>query len=125
MASILVVDDDPQVREVFKRTLEAHGHQVKEAGDGRAAVASYREKPADLVILDIIMPEQDGLETILDLRRDFPDAKIIAISGGGRASAQGYLRPAKVLGADRAYSKPLAPHELLAAIEQLLKEGGR
>jgi CheY-like chemotaxis protein len=125
MAKILVVDDDEQVRDVFKRTLEAHGHEVREAGDGRSAMRSYREQPADLVILDIIMPEQDGLETILDLRRDFPEAKIIAISGGGRASAQGYLRPAKILGADRAYSKPLAPNELLAAIEQLLKEGDR
>lgn len=125
MAHILVVDDDEQVREVFKRTLEAHGHEVKEAGDGRAAVASYHEEPADLVILDIIMPEQDGLETILDLRRDFPEAKIIAISGGGRASAQGYLRPAKILGADRAYSKPLALDELLTAIDQLLKQDNR
>ena len=125
MANILVVDDDEQVREVFKRTLEAHGHRVKEAGDGRAAVSSYREQPADLVILDIIMPEKDGLETILDLRRDFPEAKIIVISGGGRASAQGYLRPAKILGADLAYSKPLAPNELLEAIDKLLKEGGR
>jgi len=124
MAHILVVDDDEQVREVFKRTLESHGHQVVEAGDGRAAVAAYREKSPDLVVLDIIMPEQDGLETILDLRRDFPDAKIIAISGGGRASAQGYLRPAKILGADLAFSKPLAPQELLEAIDRLLKQRG-
>ncbi len=122
MARILVVDDDQQVREVFKRTLESHGHLVVEAGDGRAAVAAYREKPADLVVLDIIMPEQDGLETILDLRREFPNAKIIAISGGGRASAEGYLRPAKILGADLAFSKPLAPRELLDAIDKLLKQ---
>lgn len=122
MARILVVDDDQQVREVFKRTLESNGHRVVVAADGRAAVTSYRNEPADLVVLDIIMPEKDGLETILDLRRDFPDAKIIAISGGGRASAQGYLRPAKILGADLAFSKPIAPQELLDAIERLLRQ---
>lgn len=120
MALILVVDDDDQVRAMLQTTLTRAGHDVLDAPDGKQAIELFRQQPADLVIMDIIMPEKEGLETILELKREFPAVQIIAISGGGRLGPESYLESARRFGAARAFIKPIDREELLAAIEDLL-----
>jgi CheY-like chemotaxis protein len=122
MPHILLIDDDDFFRGMVRKSLEGMGHTVTVASDGRQGVAVYKSKPADLVITDLIMPEQEGLETIMELRRLHPGLKIIAISGGGRASAKDYLPVAKKLGASRILAKPFSPETLGALIEELLAE---
>jgi len=122
MARILVVDDDEQVRTMLRLTLEGAGYETEDAPDGRSAMHLQERKPADLVITDIMMPDKDGLETILDLRRQWPEAKIIAISGGGRVIPHDYLDHAKLLGAEKVFTKPIEREELLTAIRELLGE---
>lgn len=121
MASILIIDDNSEIRRLLKRLLERHGYEVVEAPDGLVGTRLFREKPADLVITDIIMPEQEGIETIMELRRDFPDVKIIAISGGGKAMKGGdTLHVAKALGAKRTFVKPLKMKDMVEAVRELL-----
>jgi CheY-like chemotaxis protein len=122
MPRILVIDDDDQVRAVIRLALERAGYDVEEACDGEAAIKRYRADPADLIITDIVMPGKEGLETIMELRKDFPDVKIIAISGGGRLNPQSYLDLARKLGAFRSFSKPVARRDLLEAVSELLGE---
>lgn len=119
-ANILVIDDDPQIRTMLRFMLENVGYEVRDAADGKAGMSLFREKPADLVITDIIMPEKEGIETILELRRDFPSAKIIAMSGGGRLGPEQYLESAKNLGAQRILTKPFSKENVLEAVRNLL-----
>jgi CheY-like chemotaxis protein len=121
MTTILIIDDEPQVRLLLKYALEDAGYKVLEAPDGKEGVRVYRNNPADLIITDIIMPEKEGLETIKDLRQDNPDLKVIAISGGGRNNPDGYLEAAKLFGAQYAFSKPVELQELLNAVKSLLE----
>ena len=121
MKSILVVDDDEYIRIMLKKLFEQEGYAVQTADDGKSAVKSLHENHADLVITDIIMPEKEGLETIMELRRDFPNVELIAISGGGRIQANEYLKLAKVMGARYAFSKPISIIELKAAVRSLLE----
>ena len=102
MARILIIDDDVQVLAMLEQTLEQEGYEIVTAANGKEGVRLYREDPSDLIITDLIitdliMPEKEGLETIMELKRDFPDVKIIAISGGGRVEPVGYLHTAKML----------------------------
>lgn len=120
MACILVIDDDAYVRLMLRSVLEHEGYEVRDAGNGKEGEKCYRENPVDLVIMDIFMPEKEGLETIMDLKRDFPDVKIIAISGGGQIGPENYLNMAKDLGAMRIFLKPVERKELLKAIGELL-----
>lgn len=122
MATILVIDDDQEVRDFLVAVLERAGHEVSTAGNGRDGVAMFREHAVQVVITDIIMPEKDGIETILDLRREHPDLKVIAISGGGRTTPENYLHSARLLGADRAMRKPFKNEEILRAIDELTAE---
>ena len=78
MPSVLIVDDEEAIRRLIRSTLEQAGYHVREAADGKAGLSHYRQSPADLVIMDILMPDQDGLESILTLRREFPEARIMA-----------------------------------------------
>lgn len=122
MASILVVDDEDQVRELIRATLQQGGFQVVEARSGREGLHRYRQSPADLVIMDILMPDQDGLESILTLRREFPMARIIAITGGSdMIGILNFLDVAKMLGARRTLQKPFEPKQLLEAVQAELK----
>ena len=123
MARILVVDDDDHVRFMLKRALERDSHDVLTAENGLVAGRLQRESPSDVIILDIIMPEKEGLETIMELRRDDPGVKIIAISGGGQLGPSKYLKMAKILGAAFAFEKPVKLDELKAAIRQLIPAG--
>jgi len=119
MARILIIDDDVQILKMLRKTLEHEGHEVVDAADGNKGLRLYRENPTDLVITDIIMPNKEGIETIGALRREFPEAKIIAMSGGGQIEAEEYLHMAKLLGAQRTLTKPFQNEELLEAIGAL------
>lgn len=120
MANVLIVDDDPLVLETLSSFMETANHQVLRAEDGKQALKVCRTKTPDLVIVDMIMPEMEGLETIRQLRHDLPRVKIIAISGGGSLKPKDYLDVARKLGADLALTKPCSREELLQAAEQLL-----
>lgn len=120
MAKILVIDDDNGVREVIVMTLEAAGHTVDEARDGREGVARFKANPPDLVITDIIMPDKEGIEVIRDLKALVPDVRIIAMSGGGRTGNMDFLDIAKEFGATHILHKPFRPQEMLKIVAQVL-----
>ncbi len=122
MANILVVDDEFQIREMLRKMLEMEGHDVITASDGRAAIdlVQQRHIHIDLIITDIIMPDEDGLGVLMKLKNHSPEIKVIAISGGGRIGPQDYLKMAKGLGAHRVFSKPVEREEMLNAIKELL-----
>ncbi|HLJ20796.1 MAG TPA: response regulator [Stellaceae bacterium] len=121
MANILVIDDDEAMRRFVALALGRQGHAVAEAADGAEALKIMGERAIDLVITDLLMPETDGIETIMELRRLYPATKIIAISGGGEyQSGKGFLRAAESLGADRTLMKPFQFQQLLPAVQALL-----
>lgn len=122
MALILIVDDDPLILKLLNRFFKGSGHETITASDGKEALALYKEQEPDLVLTDIIMPEKDGLETIIELRRMNPELKIIAISGGGSLDSSDYLNLAKKLGANYATEKPIKKEELLAIVDKVLKQ---
>jgi DNA-binding response OmpR family regulator len=122
MALILVVEDDEQVRNLFKRTFEAAGYDVVEASNGDEGIQRYREHLADLIVTDVVMPGKEGIQMIVELRSEFPDVKIIAVSGGGIVSSPSYLVVAKNLGANRTLAKPVALEVLLATVSEVLAE---
>jgi len=105
---ILVIDDDEQIREILRMWLERAGFEVFEAADGKQGVEAQRKTPVDLLICDLIMPEQEGIETITQFKKFFPNVCIIAISGGGQIDAESYLPMARSLGAWKVYKKPLS-----------------
>lgn len=119
MARILLIDDDNPLREVLATTLSNAGHIVMQAADGRTGVELFRIEPADLVITDIIMPGQEGIETIVQFRHEVPDLPIIAMSGGASHS-KFYLDMAGKLGAQITLSKPFTSTELFRAIDTVL-----
>lgn len=121
MARILVIDDDKKLREVMRRALEHAGHTVFEADNGEAGIRLYRDRGADLIVTDIFMPERDGLETILQLRRESPGVKIVAISGGDRTQRFDLRPDAEVLGASRTLMKPFDQAELVKIVRELLE----
>ncbi len=125
MAKILLVDDDCQVRAMLKLTLEREGHQVVEAENGVEAVAKYQPDAIDLVITDIVMPEKEGIETIMELRSMDPLVKIIAISGGGRINPDDYLNWARRFGVRFTFTKPVAREQLRDAIDELMGTGSK
>ena len=123
MPSILVVDDEDQIRHLIRETLEQSGYHVTEARDGKEALQLCRLAPADLVIMDILMPDQDGLETTATLRQEFPNVKIVAITGGSEMiGILNFLDVAKMLGAHRALQKPFEMTTLLYTVEAELKD---
>ena len=120
MARILIIDDNTEVLGTYSRILEHAGYEVVVTTDGKKGIRTFREKPTDLVITDIIMPEKEGLETIMELRRDFPDVKIIAISGGAFLEPKDYLALAKQFGATCTLTKPIEQEELLETVRGCL-----
>ncbi len=117
---ILVIDDDEQMRVLLRQVMEWSGFSVNDAENGRKGMQIQRRQPADLVITDLIMPEQEGLETISLLKKEFPEVKIVAISGGGRIGPEAYLPAARELGADLVFSKPFDVKEFVTAVRGLL-----
>jgi DNA-binding response OmpR family regulator len=124
MARVLVIDDHTEIRELLRLTLQAAGYDVAVAPNGREGLELHRERPAELVITDIFMPEQEGLETIQELRRQSPSPKIIAMSGGGSLGALEYLPAAKEFGADHAIGKPFDCEAMVAAVREMLGTAG-
>ena len=120
MARILIIDDDEQSLALFEEILLREGHEVVTAHNGIEAEHHFRDGGADVVVTDILMPERDGIETIIDLRRQNPQVKIIAVSGGGRLGPTGYLETAAILGASRTFTKPVDRHDLVAAVGELI-----
>lgn len=125
MARILIIEDERQVREVLKQILEKAGYEVDTAEDGRMGVKQFRKCPAELVITDILMPNQNGLETIEELIGLNPELPMIAISGGGPGEkAQFALDVAKMCGAVRVLAKPFSKKEILETITEVLNPKG-
>ncbi len=120
MARILIMDDDDDVRLNLREMLENEGFETADACNGKKGMAIFRKNPFDLVITDIFMPEQEGIETVKELRDDFPFVKIIAISGGGKMKPGLYLNIAGQLGADKTLTKPFKREDILRAIEETL-----
>ena len=116
MATILVTDDDEPTRAALRAMLEPAGYNILEASNGDDCLKTFKEEQPDLIILDLIMPEKEGIETIRELRRDFPDVKIFAVSGSGID----YLIAAKDFGALHTFMKPLHKDEILAAVKKEL-----
>ena len=121
MADILVIDDDEGFRYMVCKLLSRAGYSVLDCQDGKKGIDLLRKNSVPLVITDLIMPDQEGIETIMQLRRDFPQVKIIAMSGGGRGSSEIYLDSAMRLGASRCFSKPFDAEAFLEAVKELLK----
>jgi YesN/AraC family two-component response regulator len=120
MSRILLVDDDAQVRKMLKITLERAGYEIVEAADGCEAVKVYDSASIDLVITDIVMPEKEGIETIMELKSANPAVRIIAISGGGRINPEDYLKWAQRFGVANTFTKPVDREELLASVAEIL-----
>ncbi len=121
MSSILLVDDNEEFRTMLSRVLTRAGFQVQEASDGQQAIDLYGIHSSDLVITDLVMPGKEGLEMIMEFRRLYAGAKIIAISGGERIGSQASLQMAKALGAQRVLAKPFSHVEILDAVREVLK----
>jgi CheY-like chemotaxis protein len=124
MAWILLIDDDDVFRSMLSQTLAHFGHQVTQARNGKEGLKFLERESVDLVITDIVMPEKEGVEVLMELREQRPALKIIVISGGGPGSAEGYLGIAKLLGASAALAKPFSNEALLTAIGKLLPGAG-
>jgi CheY-like chemotaxis protein len=121
MPGILLVEDDKELREMLKMSLLRRSFTVLEAENGKDAITHFKPLITDLVVTDLIMPEEDGLKVVIKLRELKPSLKIIAISGGGKVGPGSYLNLAKALGADAIYSKPFSINDLILKIEQLLE----
>ena len=120
MSRVLVIDDEPQIANMLKTLFESNGFEVDVATDGAAGLRLFRSNPADVVITDILMPEKEGLETIAELRRAYPDVKIIAMSGGTMAGVEGYLKMAELQGAGHVFKKPFKLADMLKAVNDLI-----
>jgi DNA-binding response OmpR family regulator len=114
--TVLVIDDDEAVRSSLEMLLEAYGFQVVLARDGRQGLAAFRANSPDVVLIDLMMPVQDGLETIPLIRREWPEAPIVAMSGGATIGVWDGLATARKLGADYAIAKPFEAEELLTIL---------
>ena len=121
MKKILVIEDNLIVRNTVMRILQNAGYTVVTANDGLQGVDVFRKEQPDLVISDIIMPQQEGIGTIRQILAERPGAKIIAISGGGRIGNTDFLQIAKKMGAVDALQKPFDPDDLLGRINNCLK----
>ena len=115
MANILVIDDEESIRSLLCTILDEAGYDVREAVNGRQGLELYRTRSADLIITDLIMPEMNGLDLILELTKQFLNVKVIAMTG--EADAEGQLRVAKLLGARQLFAKPFEMHKLLRAVQ--------
>lgn len=121
MADIIIIDDEAALRSTMRKILERAGHVIREAEDGDRGIALQREHPADLVITDIFMPGKEGMETIQDLKEEFPDVRILAVSGGASVGASGPLMDAELFGADGTLAKPFSVEILQKRVSEVLE----
>jgi DNA-binding NtrC family response regulator len=121
MKKVLIIDDDMLARTTMALILERAGYHVVTAEDGRKGLSCMRKEEPDLVITDIIMPEKEGIETIQEILASRPQAKIIAVSGGGARNNMEFLRLAKILGASEVLAKPFEPEDLLVCVARCIE----
>lgn len=124
MAQILLVDDDESFRKMLRMLLQSLGHEVVEVCDGAKAWTAYNGSSFDLIVMDLIMPEQEGIETLQKFRKNKIDVKILAISGGGRSNPRDLLSAAKIFGANATLAKPFSHDDFVTVINQLLPARG-
>ncbi|ALP53008.1 hypothetical protein Tel_07470 [Candidatus Tenderia electrophaga] len=121
MANILIVDDEAPIRTLLGKIVNKDGHEVMEAEDGVHACETYRDAEIDLIITDLVMPRKNGIEMIMELKKDRPGIKVIAISGGSGFSGQiDLLSVARLLGAKHIIKKPFTVDEIRAAVNDIL-----
>ena len=120
MAKILVIDDDPYCVSLLKIAFEQYGHTACTAINGKTGLQAACDEPFDLIITDVLMPEKDGLELIIELRKHKPDVKVIAISGGGVLRSEDCLKMAKLFGAQHVMGKPLEINKLVQIANELI-----
>ena len=118
---ILVIDDDAHITRVLELKLKKQGYEIITAGNGKEGLKLIESDHPQVVITDIVMPEREGLEVITSIRKNFPDMKVIAISGGGGIEAQEYLKYASKLGAHLVFVKPFSCSEILEAVNELVE----
>lgn len=118
MATILVIDDEQFIRGLLREVLEKAGHRVLEATDGPHGLIPYQQQPVDLALMDLLMPDTDGLEATLHLTRAYMDAKVIAMTGA--QSDRNFLDVAKLFEARRTVAKPLDINQLVQAVQKEL-----
>jgi len=118
MARILIIDEDPLVRVMLQNLLKSAGHEVLLAADSREGLTRHKETPADLLITDTLMPNQEGLKMIIRLRKAFPRLAIIAMSG--KPAGLKLLSLVNALGAIEVFQKPFGPDQLLMLVERAL-----
>ena len=114
--TVLVVDDDKLIRASYHLLLKRKGYTVLLADDGDAAISMLHAAPVDVVVLDVLMPKKEGIETLMEIKRAFPSVKVIVMTGGGARDKYDFLTVAKKFGADGVIRKPMTPATLLAAI---------
>ena len=122
MKKILIIDDEPHILLMLKKMLERAGYEIEIAINGMEGLELFKKSPTDLVITDIIMPEKEGLETIREMKRLQSGLKIIAMSGGGKITADNYLQTAKLFGASRILEKPFTQQQMVEAVKDLTNE---
>jgi DNA-binding NtrC family response regulator len=115
---ILIIDDDNRIRNLFRMWLEREGYDVFEAENGKEGVKVQREHLMDLIVCDLIMPVQEGIETITQIKSEYPDVGIIAISGGGKIGPDSYLSVAEHLGAWKVFTKPVDMRLMIQTINE-------
>ena len=116
---ILLVDDNQDMRQMLKEALEIEGYLVLEAANGREALELQRRQPCRVLVTDIFMPDADGFEAIDSFRKEFPETKIVVISGDARVAKRDYLEAAKLIGADATLPKPFEPEALIQTLRAL------
>ena len=122
MAKILVIEDEELARYALCEALQAAGHEVDHAENGAAGIMLHKTQSYDLVITDIIMPDKEGIGAIIEILKENPMQKIIAISGGGRLGAEGYLESAAAFGAHATLAKPFSDEELINSVTACLEQ---
>jgi DNA-binding response OmpR family regulator len=124
-ARILVADDDPIQRAIVSELLDLAGFDCEEAEDGEAALESLSRRSFDLVVLDMLMPTRDGIEVLIEIKRSWPQTRVLTISGGGLMSGNQLLHLSQGLGADAVMAKPLRRGEFVAKVRELLGRPAR
>jgi DNA-binding NtrC family response regulator len=119
MTKILLIDDDAHLRVTLKIALERAGYDVQVAVDGEDGLNFLKSHEVNILVTDILMPVKEGIETIIEARKNYPDLKIVAISGGGRTGNVGFLNMAMKLGASQTLSKPFAMKALVDCVKDL------
>lgn len=123
MKHVLIVDDDDQIRGMLCETFTQAGYDILSASNGLEALDIVNELPCDIIVADILMPEKEGIEMIMELRLQRPDMPVIAMSGGGHVGAGKYLDIAERLGVKATFQKPFDRRKLLRAVKEILAEG--